>query len=251
MSEYSYQGARYLLFAMQDMTQRHEMEVLKQEFVNSVSNDLKAPLLQVQSTLSTLTNRPVLNEKGRDWVQRSEQESQRLVALVNELIEAQEVESGQMQLSKKMHSVFTIVDRAIESVRPVAQKSKVQVENCTEDCSLLCNDARLIQVLVNLLSNAIKFSFAQGKVTVESLIIGPWLELRITDQGRGIPSSHLQSVFEKFVQVDKADAKVGKGTGLGLTISKSIVEAHGGTIGVESEVGKGTTFWLRLPFSQA
>lgn len=251
LSEYSYQGARYFLLAMQDMTQRQEMEVLKQEFVNTVSHDLKAPLLQVQSTLSTLTNRPVLSEKGRDWVQRTEQESQRLVALVNELIDAQEVESGQMQLSTKMHSVFTIVDRAIESVRPVAQKSMVKIENCSEDCSLLCNDARLIQVLVNLLSNAIKFSFAHGTVTVKSLIIGPWLELRIIDRGRGIPSSHLQSVFEKFVQVDKSDAKVGKGTGLGLTICKSIVEAHGGTIGVESEVGKGTTFWLRLPYSQS
>ncbi len=251
LSEYSYQGARYFLFAMQDMTQRHEMEVLKQEFVNTVSHDLKAPLLQVQSTLSTLTNRTVLSEKGRDWVRRSEQESQRLVALVNELIEAQEVESGQMHLSKKMHSLFAIVDQAIESVRPVAQKSMVQIDNRSQDCSLLCNDARLIQVLVNLLSNAIKFSFAQGTVTVKSLIVGPCLELRIIDRGRGIPASHVQSVFEKFVQVDKSDAKAGKGTGLGLTICKSIVEAHGGTIGVESEVGKGTTFWLRLPFSQA
>lgn len=251
LSEYTYQGVRYFLFAMQDMTQRHEMEILKQEFVNTVSNDLKAPLLQVQSTLSTLTDSPVLSEKGRDWVRRTEQESQRLVALVNELIEAQEVESGQIQLSKKMHSVFTIVDRAIEAVRPVAQKSMVQIENRSQDCSLLCNDARLIQVLVNLLSNAIKFSFAQGTVTVESVINGPWLELRIIDRGRGIPASHQKSIFEKFVQVDKSDARAGRGTGLGLTISKSIVEAHGGTIGVESEVGKGTTFWIRLPFSQA
>ncbi len=251
LSEYSYLGARYFLLAMQDMTQRHKMEVLKQEFVNTVSHDLKAPLLQVQSTLATLTNRPMLSEKGKNWVLRSEQEAERLVALVNELIEAQEVESPQVQLSKRINSLLTIVDRAIESVRPLAQKSMVKIENRSQDCSLLCNDARLIQVLVNLLSNAIKFSIAQGTITVESVIIGPWLELRIIDQGRGIPPSQLQSVFDRFVQVDKSDAKVGRGTGLGLTICKSIVEAHGGTIGVESEVGKGSTFWLRLPFSQA
>ena len=109
---------------------------------------------------------------------------------------------------------------------------------------------RIVQVLVNLLSNAVKFSPSGGVVTIGVGLRENWVEFRVTDRGRGVPAAHHGMIFERFRQVETSDAREKGGAGLGLAICKSIIEQHGGTIGVESQSGKGSTFTLRLPAAQ-
>ena len=104
-------------------------------------------------------------------------------------------------------------------------------------------------MIVNLLSNAVKFSNRGGTVKIESVLSATHLELRVTDEGRGIPETMQERIFERFVQVEEKDASEKGGSGLGLSIARSIVEQHGGMIGVESEEGSGSTFWFKLPIS--
>jgi anti-sigma regulatory factor (Ser/Thr protein kinase) len=137
----------------------------------------------------------------------------------------------------------------MESLATFGQKHGVIVE-APEVSSMIWADAdRIVQVLVNLLSNAVKFSPAGGVVTIG---VGPredWVEFRVTDRGRGVPVANRRAIFERFRQVETSDAREKGGTGLGLAICKSIIEQHGGTIGVESQEGGGTSFWFRVATS--
>jgi len=132
-------------------------------------------------------------------------------------------------------------------VQHIARQYSVSIDTTDTDAHVYADSARLVQVLVNLLSNAIKFSPAGSVVHVSVNDTADWLELRVADQGRGIPLSQKESIFEKFKQVEAADSKEKGGTGLGLPICKKIIEQHGGTIGVDSKEGKGSTFWFRIP----
>jgi PAS domain S-box-containing protein len=252
LKHFFYQGAPYILVTMLDMTERYTAEILKQEFVSMIRNDLKEPLLYVQSVLSTFANadRKRFTDRGRLQLQQSELEAERLLSLVTELLNAEQPQSSlHPKLETKMNSLAAIVNRSIEAVRLLAEKCKISIVNCTEECLLNSDHSRLIQVLVNLLANAIKFSPPNSTITVMSATTDRWIELRVIDQGRGIPASHRETIFDRFVQVESADAKVSRGIGLGLSICQSIVEAHNGTIGVDSEEGKGSSFWLRLPIT--
>lgn len=249
VNEIYYKGVLYFLVAMLDVTQRYEMELLKQQFVNMITNDLSTPLRHVRTVLTGLANSDnrQLTERGRWLIGQSERESERLLSLVNELLDAETLESGGLQLDLSQQNIKPVIDMSVESVRPVAQKRGVSIENLVGEVELRCDSARMVQVMVNILSNAVKFSPPDSQITITSTFDGSWLEVRISDQGRGIPPSHLESIFEKFVQVDADDAKLRHGAGLGLSICKAIVEAHHGTIGVDSEEGRGSTFWWRLP----
>jgi len=187
-------------------------------------------------------------ERGMLLVKRSELEAERLLSLVTELLNAEQpLSSLPPTLDAKLNSLETIVGRSIESVRLLADKCNVSIVDSTESCLIESDQDRLIQVLVNLLANAIKFSPPESTITITSASSDQWIELRVIDQGRGIPASHRESIFKRFVQVEASDATVRRGTGLGLSICRSIVEAHHGTIGVDSEEGKGSSFWFRLP----
>lgn len=119
-------------------------------------------------------------------------------------------------------------------------------KNGTENGELYADADRLVQVLVNLITNAVKFSPAGGTVQVTHKLDEDTLEMRVIDEGRGVPAKYKELIFERFQQVEVGDAKQKGGTGLGLAICKTIVEMHGGIIGVESEEGKGSTFWFRI-----
>jgi len=260
LKHFFYQGAAYILVTMLDMTERSKAEILKQEFVSMIRNDLKEPLLYLQKVLSTFANadQKRFSSRGVELVKQSELEAQRLLSLVTELLNAERPQSSLSNLDAKMNSVALIVSRSIESVRLLAEKCKVSIDNRVADQTVFCDHSRLIQVLVNLLSNAIKFSPPDSTISVTSAVSEGWIELRVIDQGKGIPESHRQTIFDRFVQVPGGtdiapaspfDAKTRRGTGLGLSICRSIIEAHNGTIGVDSEEGKGSSFWLRLPIN--
>ncbi len=136
---------------------------------------------------------------------------------------------------------------AIQSVSSLAASSEIELESEDHALTVRADESRMVQVLVNLLSNAIKFSPTKGAVKLDAAQTDEGVTLSVVDNGRGIPADQLSAVFERFKQVQASDSANRKGSGLGLSICKAIVEQHGGKIGVESQSGKGSRFWIHLP----
>jgi len=240
----------YFLVA-HDVTERKELERAKQEFVNMVSHDLRSPLTSLRVTLDMFLQ-GVFGEqtsKGTLRLQSMDESIGRLIRLINDLLDIEKLQAGQMQLAIQPTSSKFIVDTAVETVRGMALAQKIELKATPQDISVTADGDRVVQVLVNLISNAIKFSSHNTVVEVTSRVVDGVAEFRVIDQGRGIPADKLGQVFERFKQVDAQNAAEKKGTGLGLAICKNIIEAHGGTIGVDSEVGVGSQFWFRLKLS--
>jgi len=230
-----------------------EIERLKREFVSMVSHDLRTPLTSVQGTLA-LFSRGVYGEvphQGRLRLASAEQSTRRLIKLVNDLLEIEKLETGNLLMHKEEVSAADMIERAVESVRGFAEQHNVSLQATSCDQKFDADGDRIVQVLVNLLSNAVKFSPAGSMVTLKASANDRDLEFRASDQGRGIPASEREAIFERFRQVELADGREKGGTGLGLAICKAIVVQHGGQIGVDSEEGKGSTFWFTIPIQQA
>lgn len=174
----------------------------------------------------------------------------RLVRLVNDMLDVKRIQDGQLNLEVTPLDPVWVVPIAVDGLRAMAAKAEVNVEVMFDSASIFTGDVdRVVQVLTNLLSNAIKFT-PPGKmivVRVTKAIDPKRLRFLVEDQGRGISPDQLPKLFNKFAQLADGQSKLG--TGLGLFISKAIVEEHGGAIGVESVVGRGTTFWFELPLA--
>ncbi len=237
-----------------DITQRREIERLKKEFVAMVSHDLKSPLASLQGSLTVFETGVLgtLNEKGLKTIERSSDDLTRLINLIDGLLDIEKMEAGKMQMQYEELDLQSVVSRSVDSVINLARGKDIEIE-CPEESLTMRGDAsKLVQVFVNLLSNAIKFSFEHTTINVSyKQTDDKLIEIAVKDQGRGIPEAHLESVFDRFKQVDKSDNKEQKGKGLGLAICKAIIDAHGGTISVQSKVGSGSTFLIRLPIREA
>jgi PAS domain S-box-containing protein len=242
-----------LLTTMLDVTERREIERLKQEFVAMISHDLKTPLTSIVGNLALVSANAfgTLNERGKYLVETSEKQGERLINLINDLLFLEKIEAGGFELHATQTDFGDVVQQSIEAVEQTANARSITIEAKRTDVDIFADGTRLVQVLVNLLGNAIKFSPDHGTVKVVVEERDDWLEVKVVDQGRGIPEAYRKSIFEKFKQVEIADALERGGTGLGLPICKLIVEKHGGTIGVTSEEGKGSTFWFRIPKKQS
>ena len=171
------------------------------------------------------------------------------MALINDILDLERLETGKIELQFTQVSVESILRRAMESLSTFGRKASVTVEAPEVSTMIWADEDRIVQILVNLLSNAAKFSPPGGVVTIGVALHESWVEFRVTDRGRGVPAAHRRAIFERFRQVETSDAREKGGTGLGLAICKSIVEQHGGTIGVESEEGSGSSFWFRVATS--
>lgn len=223
----------------------------KQELVSMVSHDLRTPLTSVQASLTLLSEGVLgsLPARAVKEVTNAENNTSRLINLINDLLDIEKMEAGQLALDCKRTPIIPLFEHSVESVKAFAEKAKVNLKIEDNDLFFYADGDRIIQVLVNLLSNSIKFSPEESTVTLEAVECdNKMIELRVKDQGRGIPESFRKNMFQRFQQVDQiGDAKKKKGTGLGLAICKNLVELHGGEIGVDSEEGKGSTFWFRIP----
>jgi PAS domain S-box-containing protein len=243
----SIDGKRYLAI-IQDITEREKAERFKQELIAMVSHDLRSPLTSVQGVM-TLLGRGMygqLNDTGEKRVKAAEQSLIRLVRLVDDILDLERMEAGRLQFNPEPVALSSLVDRSIELVYDFAAQSQISFDTFTGDQEIFVDEDRVVQVLVNLLSNAIKFSPANSQIAVSAETYGDEVEIRVTDQGPGIAEEHRDTIFDRFHQVDGVSSEH-KGTGLGLAICKAIVEGHGGTMGVRSQVGKGSTFWFRVP----
>lgn len=229
-------------------SQRLQIERLKQEFTEMVSHDLRAPLSSIQVSLRLLASemQGQLSDRIEKNITIAERESTRLISLVNDLLEMDKLESSKLELKPISVSLTKIIEDSVESISTFAEHKEVQIAISCPELTAFVDPVRLTQVLVNLLSNAIKFAPAHTTVNVHASRVAEWVEVRVRDEGSGIPAGHEQSIFSRFYQVNPGAQTYTEGSGLGLAICKAIIEQHGGSIGVETSNGQGSTFWFRV-----
>lgn len=232
-----------------DMTDRHELDRLKQQFVAMISHDLRTPLNAVQSTLTLLAHGAWgdLNDTGKDKIGKAEDNLRHSIGLINNLLDLEKMESGTMDLSIREVLLIPVLHRCVDTVLPLAEPRGIEITIPDDDIAVLAEERRLTQVIINLLGNALKFSPNNSEITIKCESVDKFIKISIIDQGPGINAKKKESVFQRFYQIKTPDKKEKEGTGLGLAICKAIVDAHGGTIGVDSEEGKGSTFWFTIP----
>jgi PAS domain S-box-containing protein len=232
-----------------DITQRKEVERIKQEFLSMVSHDLRTPLTSIQFSLAIILEQSKANLPGEvvEELEAAERNSDNLITLISRLLDVEKIESGKLELDLDEMKVSNLVNRARDAVAPFASRHGVGINFSQSDLRTTADEDRLLQVLVNLLSNAIKFSPKGGQVTLQVKREPEWLEFAVIDQGPGIPEDYKDAIFDRFQQVKMSKYKRKGGTGLGLAICRAIVLAHSGQIGVRSKEGEGSTFWFKIP----
>ncbi len=233
-----------------DISDRKAIERMKDEFIAVVSHELRTPLTSLHSALKILATGRLgtLSTDGRQMLEIADDNTERLVRLVNNVLDLQRIESGDVKMEKQVCNVSALMIQATEAMQPMAQQLGVILAVKPIDIEILVDSDYIVQALTNLLSNAIKFSSTDSTVwlTADSQQQTEVL-FSVHDQGQGIPSDKLESIFERFQQVDSSDSRRKGGTGLGLTICRKIIEQHEGKIWAESTLGKGSTFAFTLP----
>jgi len=253
----------------EDITERYAIERMKDEFVSVVSHELRTPLTSIHGALNLLSSGLIdaRSDRGRRVIDIASEGADRLVRLVNDILELERLESGKISLLQRSCNAADLLEKATDLMQVMANRAKVTLSVYSQDIQLNADSDRIIQVLTNLLGNAIKFSPEGSTVSLsvelvngESEIVGahsraPLQESPLTksilftvkDRGRGIPEDKIESIFERFHQVDASDSRKKGGTGLGLAICRSIIQQHGGRIWAESVLGEGSSFYFTLP----
>ncbi len=222
---------------------------LKSEFLNTISHELRTPLTIILGNIEELTDENELpeNDEVADIAQDIENAGLHLLTLINDLLDLSKIEAGKMKLMLKPVVLNEYISDVLDTVKRLAKEKMLRLIFQPEfDAKVNGDPIRLKQVLLNLLNNAIKFT-DEGSITIKTEIKAEKAVIRVADTGCGIHREDLQYVFESFRQVDGSDTRAAKGSGLGLAITKKLVELHGGTITVESEVGKGSCFTYSIP----
>jgi PAS domain S-box-containing protein len=234
---------------LRDITERKQIEHLKDEFISVVSHELRTPLTSIHGSLGMLASGLLQtdSEQGKRLLQIAAESSERLVRLINDILDIERIESGKAKMKPEICNIVDLITQAVNVMQPLADKARVTLSISALSCEVLADCDRIVQTLTNLLSNAIKFSSAGSTVWLGAQQQSNEILLTVKDTGRGIPADKLESIFERFQQVDSSDSRNHDGTGLGLAICKSITQQHGGRIWVESKLGEGSTFYVTLP----
>lgn len=229
-----------------DISERRAADRMKQRFIAIVSHDLGTPLSSISATLSVmLAAAGGLSDAAKNVLRKAEASLERLMDLIRDLLDLEKLEAGKVVLDRSAVSALDVCSAACDSVEFLARSLGVKIVKPNNDSLIFGDERRLVRVLINLISNAIKFSPRGSTVVVALKNLGAATEVTVADQGPGIPEEDRELIFEKFRQ-SKSESSV-KGTGLGLAIAKLIVEGHGGVIGVNSVLQKGSTFYIRIP----
>ncbi len=238
-----------------DITAGKQADQDRREFVTLVRNNLDIPLGSIYKSLSQVLAGGKLSGTGLKSGWMAQRNVTRLIALVDDLLHVESMESGKLELKLAPTDISEIVERGIQLVAGYAQQKGVRLESCVgKGISVLVDERRVVQVVVNLLSNAVKFSPKETVVSVNVEEDSDWVCITVADTGRGVPPELQESIFERFKQAEASDERLEGGSGLGLAICKAMVERHGGCIGVEPNWAdgeiKGSIFWFRLPKQQ-
>ncbi len=237
-------------FAMvDDITNRKEVERMKSEFVSVASHEMRTPLTSIHGVIKLLCAGRLgsLSPAGEEMANLALRNSERLVRLINDVLDLERMQSGRDTIQKRKCDSAKLIEQAVEMLSSMAQKNQIEIEIKARSIELWVDRDRILQTLTNLISNAIKFSAAGSKVWITSQQQDRDVLFTVKDRGRGIPQDKLETIFERFQQVDGSDARKKGGTGLGLAICRHLVEQHRGKIWVESVYGEGSTFFFTLP----
>lgn len=236
-----------------DVTQRREVDRLKTEFVSMVSHELRTPLTAIQGSLGLISGGalgPVPAAAAR-MLEIASISSQRLNRLINDILDVERIESGVLVLDPARHHARPVVTAAVGQVQVLADEAGVTITVGSVEGEFYADADRTVQTLINLLGNALKFSYPGGEVVTTAYPDGEFVHFEVHDEGRGIPEDRLERIFARFEQVDSSDAREKGGFGLGLAISKSIVNRSGGRIWAVNNPGRGATLHFTLPMATA
>ncbi|MBY0551341.1 MAG: PAS domain-containing sensor histidine kinase [Candidatus Obscuribacterales bacterium] len=233
-----------------DQTQERALSSLRQEFLASMHSELHQPLNRIYQSLTNLTDNEIdpLPKRSRSELQRAQQSLIRLLALVEDLLEVENMASKELTLNLTKQKVNSIVEESINSLSALARTSDIKItSDIQSDLYVNVDRVRIIQVLVNVLSNALKYSPNGSNVNIYCETEATHTTIFVRDEGPGIPESYQDQIFAAFEQVPGRSTKRAASSGLGLSICKTIVEAHKGAIGVYSSPPDGSRFWIKLP----
>ena len=245
-------GAARMDGIVHDITERKETERLKGEFVSTVSHELRTPLTSIHGALGLLDGGAAgaVSDQGKQLIQVAYQNSDRLVRLIDDILDVEKLEAGKMIFNLCEMDVAGLLKRALDLNLVYADKYGVTLKCCGDrapDARIVVDADRFAQVIANLISNAVKFSPKSETVTIDAKVCEEGVRFSVTDRGPGIPDDFHDRIFQHFTQADSSDTRQKGGTGLGLSISKAIVENLGGTIGFKNIEPCGTTFFFVLP----
>jgi signal transduction histidine kinase/CheY-like chemotaxis protein len=240
------------------LTHRSELDTLKDEFISTVSHELRTPLTSIRGALGLLSAGVIgdVDAKAQNLLRIAVTNTDRLIRLINDILDLERMESGRALLQIRRCSLRELAQQAIESMTGMADANTVHLEltpltpsqAAMEESLFFDGDSdRILQVLTNLLSNAIKFSPAASTVRIFTEATADSILFKVSDEGRGIPPEQLDTIFDRFQQVEPSDARQKGGTGLGLAICRSIVQQHSGSIWAQRNLGPGTTLYVMLP----
>ncbi len=225
-----------------------ELDGLKDEFIALVSHELRTPLSSIIGYVELLREEGTGGLNAAYFAEVIERNAQRLMRLVGDLLFLSRIQSGRIAVDLRSADLADIAAEAVEEMRPEAQRKHIDLSLSTGAVPRFAVDPiRIAQLLGNLISNAVKFTPDRGKVKVRLRMDGDQAVIEVADTGIGIPAADLEHIFERFFRTATATREAIPGSGLGLTITKAIVEAHNGTISVASDEGRGSTFTIRLP----
>jgi len=243
-------GAEGALGVFFDITRTERLEIVRQEFLSNVSHELRTPLTAIIAFVETLENGAIEDpESSQRFLSIIRKNASRMHSLIDDILELTAIEGGNVQLRAGRVDLFALVDEVCASLAAKAAAQNVTLKNNVDpEVTVYADERRLEQMLTNLIDNGIKFSREHGTVSI-SHEPGTRDSILVHDNGDGIPSQHLERLFERFYRVDRARSRDMGGTGLGLAIVKHLALLHHGEVTVTSELGKGTTFIIHLPKS--
>ncbi|MCX5749663.1 MAG: HAMP domain-containing sensor histidine kinase [Candidatus Saganbacteria bacterium] len=224
---------------------------IKSEFLRNINHEIRTPLTAMLGYCDIIERKQLgeLNERQIKAVDALKRNGQDLLGLINQLLDLSKLEDNKLGLNEEWFNIAKVISDVTVNIEPLASKKDINISTKIDEnvITVFGDPDRIKQILLNLLSNSIKFTDNGGKVTVETKDDKDEVIVSVSDTGVGIKSGDLQSIFEPFSQVDGSQTRKYGGAGIGLSIVKSLVEAHGGSVTVESEFGKGSVFSFTIP----
>jgi PAS domain S-box-containing protein len=240
---------------VRDITERKQMERIKSEFVSTVSHELRTPLTAIMGSLGLLRSGAFgdISPKAAHMIDLAHDNGTRLVALINNILDIDKIEGGEFEVKQESVCLKLLIEQTAKQNATYATQhaASILVEDIADDIIVDTDAERFYQVMGNLLTNAAKFSPKGGAIRIAAGMTEKMVRISVHDEGPGIPEAFRDRIFHKFAQADSSDTREKGGTGLGLCITKAIVERLGGAIGYETQIGAGTTFYFDLPAHRA
>ena len=252
VSEVIIDNTRHFVGIVRDITERKRVEQMQKEFISTVSHELRTPLTSIRGSLGLILGGVTgeLPEKAQALLSIANNNSERLIHLINDILDIEKIAAGKMHFDYVVTNLVPVVQQAVESNKGYGDQFGIcfELEADSEHAVMVrVDEKRMAQVMSNLLSNAAKYSPRNENVEIRVEVSENSVRVSVHDHGKGIPEEFKSRIFSKFAQADSSDTREKGGTGLGLNITKSIVEEHGGSVGFDSGADQGTTFFVDLP----